>query len=164
MVYTPISSDIPSAQVIRQDTPSSRIPPYEDSGIKYQGKYKIQRSSSEYELKTQDENSIAIEFNSNLVGLPAGTYTINRGNPTKNYVIKEVVVSYHLTGNRTALTFIDGLGSNLYTLTFPPAAQIIGFSIVPKKFLGETMSIVLNVAIPANEFISVKFYGWYEDK
>lgn len=152
-----------TSPIIQEDKPQNP-PPYEDSGVKYQGYSKHKISNNSYILKVQDENSISIGLNSNLLGLPAGTYYINRGNVTKKLIINFVTVSYYLTTIRTYLNFLDYNGSNGIDFTIPQGNLSYSFEIVPKTFIGEYIQIFLANNIPANEFISIKLYGWYEDR
>lgn len=162
VAYVPLNNSSSIQPIIEQKV--NAIPNYEDAGVKFQGKYKVQRDSFAYELKKQDENSLSIGLSTNLAGLPAGSYTINRGNPSKNLVLQFMVVSYHLTGNITSVSLVDGQGSNALSVTFPPGSSVTHSEIVPKTFLGETLTLVLGQNIPANEFIRLNLYGWYEDK
>jgi len=140
-------------------------PNYPDTGVDYGGYGKKIVTGNQYLLVKQDENSIQVGMNQSLAGLPAGTYTINRGSPLRNFVFSHLTISYIQTGIIQQLSIDDGSGSNGIRLLLPSSTgNIMGFAIVPKVFISSTISINISAAIPANEFICFSLYGWYEDK
>lgn len=100
----------------------------------------------------------------NLAGLPAGTYSIDRGNVGQNFIIQFVKVNYKLSAIKTLLVFRDSAGDNAINVMMPSSdCQNYSFEIVPKLFSGQYLNMSLDVNIPVNEFIFITFYGWYED-
>jgi len=142
----------------------SQIPPYEDAGVSYKGKFKQIRAQDVYEVKNQTENSISVGIATNLAGLPAGTYSIDRGHETQNFIVQFVKVNYKLTATKTMLIFKDSKGDNSFNIAMPGSpCENYSFEVIPKLFSGRYFNVTLDVPIPANEFIFVTAYGWYED-
>jgi hypothetical protein len=154
-----------SPQSLPQE-PQSQIPNYEGPGVKFQKFFKLNKGNGSYEIREQTENSITVALANNLLGLPAGTYSLNRGNVGKRFVIQYLLVQSLLTTTHlTEITFEDTKGDNGFTLNIPSSANglMTSISLVPKTFIGETINIILSQAIPINQFLSIAMYGWYED-
>ena len=137
---------------------------YDDAGTNYRGFAKRLKAGS-YELLGQSENSIAIGLGINLAGLPAGTYSLNRGHIGKNFIIKFVEVSYLQARILQQINFQDPDTNNGFSLDLPvTAGNVFSHEIVSKVFHSNLIILTLSQAIPVNEFVSVRFYGWYEDQ
>lgn len=141
------------------------IPNYEDRGISFQGKYKIQISEKKYELRAQSENSIVVTLNDNLVGLPAGTYYLALDHPLQNFVFQFFTINWKLTAIKTEVRFIDDKGSNGLTMVLPSdASGNYSAQIIPKTYYGDRIKVEIDTNIPANEFVNISLWGWYEDQ
>lgn len=161
-MYVPISDTSNIKNITEQKV--NQIPNYEDRSVKFQGKYKVQKSQYEYELKGQESTSVAFDFEGML---PAATYTVNRGKPSQNFVCNFIQVSHNLTQTRTQLNIEDSNGNegtNLYISGgMNNLGHAWGYQIVPKVYKGETFRLILDNQIDEGTFLAVTLYGWYED-
>lgn len=89
MVYTPISSDMPDTQILQQNTPSSKIPPYEDRGIKYQGYSKQAIASNDYKLNPQQRLTILYNQANSITN--ETVYTMPEG---KKFYCSDLVINF----------------------------------------------------------------------
>lgn len=106
---------------------------------------------------------MSIGLATNLAGLAAGNYTINRGHLGQNFVIRYCLVSFIQTGIYQFINLTDPDTTNGLSITLPTSTgHVFGFEVNPKVFSNPTINITLTNAIPVNEFISIKLYGWYE--
>lgn len=141
-----------------------QIPPYGDQGVRFEGYFKRLKGNT-YELVKQDENSIGIGIGTNLAGLGAGSYTINRGHAEQNFIIESLYLSYIQSGVIQSLTIADSDGNNSITIRLPTSTgDIINIPFIPKTFKGQNIIITISLAIPVNQFISLHLVGWYENK
>lgn len=100
----------------------------------------------------------------NLGGLAAGIYLINRGHTNQNFVCDKIIISYIQTGLLRTISIYDSENTNGLTMDLPPSTGTIqNLIITPKLFKGDTLKIHLYDAIPVNEWLSIVLSGWYED-
>jgi len=157
--YVPASYDpnITTSQI-------KQIPPYSDPSIRYE-KYAKRLKGDTYELINQSENSIGIGLGTNLAGLAAGNYSISLSHPEQNFVIQAYSVAYLQAAIRQSINLTDSDGTNGFGIDLATSTgNIFGQTIVPKLFKGTKINISIATNIPVNEFVTIKLFGWYEDK
>lgn len=66
LVYIPSSKDLDLNLVKTTKAQIELIPPYEDSGVKYQGKYKIKIDGNNYDVKSQSKWFVTGQLNSSV--------------------------------------------------------------------------------------------------
>jgi len=168
IAYKPLvdTSNIPA---VVETQKINEIPPYEDKGVRYQGKYKEQTGNFDFTLRRQEENSIQIVLNGNLAGLPFGHYPIVTDHPLQNFVFDKISIHYINSHTKTGIVLNDSGGNGIeFSLpsTGPGGSDLstcFNFDIVPKTFVGD-FDLFLDHTINANEFIAINLWGWYEDK
>jgi hypothetical protein len=82
VAYKPIN-DISFIPLVEKEL--SQIPPYEDSGIIYQGKYKSQKTEKDYELRPQTPKYYVID------NVDAGNSYINLNNAPSKFFCKQII-------------------------------------------------------------------------
>lgn len=167
VVYTPIGevSNIPS--IIEQKI--NQIPPYNDSGITYEGKYKIQKTADTYELKGQQTRFIAC----NLQNYAAGSVVLfARANATSKFYCTHILVDYKdmsTFGSSNYFQVADvklGSSNNPLRFVFFPTDTtghlFIDLSHSPRLFQQDYVAIVVPHNMGVNEFIVFSLFGWEE--
>lgn len=150
------------------ETKVADIPPYEDSGIRFQGKYKEQTGNYSYELHNQIPYSYSFELGIDMAGKVAGNYTF--GFLMTRIVINYISISYVSQNPITELTFSDSNNVNLFKLNLPPTytgadirGQNFSLNIIPKLTTTEEFNINLGQDLNAGDWVTVTFYGWTEN-
>jgi len=163
--YVPYGDVSQIPQIIEQQV--QQIPAYEDRGVKYQGKYKTQQSSSSYELRSQTTrftNMIA-------AGLAAGATVTNvRPRNDLRFYCTKMVISWHAFTAHTPTDFLllydrKGTANDLRYAFFPvtdDGYQVINFTDCPRSFLGTDFAITSTFLMGATAFAVIAMYGWEE--
>lgn len=154
-------------QIIPQPV-ASQIPTYEDSGVRYQGYYKKNLGSGNYEIRKQ-----TTRFYSLIIASGAfGSNLINRKNVDKNFFCTKAVIQFHGLSSFSAtlaqMHIADVKGTNATTrfYFFPTHADgemTMDFSDCPRLFQGEQFDFYCQYSLAASEFIIISLYGWEED-
>jgi hypothetical protein len=163
IVYTGFNN-APQSEIIQEQV--SQIPAYEDSGIKYQGKFKVQKGLKEYELKRQETRFYSFAVGTNA----AGTTVFTRPRETTKFYATKCLVQYYNFGVFAVgnyFTFGDRKNSvnTQRFYYFPVQASgefFIDFSDCPRKFEGDQVFITCPAALGANSFIVFHIFGWEE--
>jgi hypothetical protein len=164
VVYTPISQTVP--QLV--DKSINTIPNYEDSGVKFQGKYKTQQTGDKYELRTQSQRGY--NFAIQGPGVAGDIVTVSRPYNNLRFFSKQILVQW----NNSATTFSDyfilgdiknGVFTNKLYIFTPTAAGsvMINLDDHPRMFEGDTLGIKANNAVAANFWIFFGIYGWEQE-
>lgn len=167
VVYTPLNpvTDIP--QIIEKKV--AQIPPYEDSGIKFQGKFKTQQTSDTYELRAQETRFYTFGLQNTGAVFD---FTFARARPDlKFFCTKMIVHFYNMStfGISNYIQLADFKGST-YTPRFyfyptdVSGALVIDFSDCPRRFEGTHFAIRLLASLGATEFIAFSLFGWEEQQ
>ena len=163
VAYTPLNTTSQVMPIVEQKI--QEIPRYEDSGVKYQGKYKTQQSQNTYELKAQQTRWY------HLVASAIGVTTFTRANKdtTRFFCTKIVVTSYGKAGfgtiwYDTLADVVSGIASVKFVFQPVQAAQVIEIDLsdCPRQFDGD-FAIDKYMAGGA-EFTGFTLYGWEEQK
>lgn len=145
------------------------IPNYEDSGVKFQGKYKVQTSGDGYEIKGQETRFYVLQ-------IPSGSFgnvTIPRTPTNTNFYCTKAVIMH-----RGASTFSLGFGQmHLADVKGSTATQkfyywpvqenqnlVLDFTDCPRKFEGENFNWYCQANLAGTEYIVVQLFGWEEQK
>ncbi len=162
VVYTPINKTAYSIpQIIEQKIPS--IPAYEDAGVKFQGKYKIARSNSEYELRNQQRAIYNAKITDVTVVVP---WTINRTPNTKFYCVYVIVET---NSPMAYLDIYDGQYNTNNAKIYLKMPVVVGtrydknidFSSVPLQF-NDAIQIYQVGLWAVGDYLTITFYGWEE--
>lgn len=165
MVYTPISSTPPVTDLVNQKI--NLVPPYEDSGVKYQGKFKTQKGIDTYELKTQ-----VTRFNIfSASGIAAGgVSTSSRPRSDLKFYCTKMIFQWHTLSTHASNQYItlsdrNGTNDSLRFAFFPNIDDgniVIDFSDCPRLFEGTDFSVTSTFLFPAGAFVVFSLYGWEE--
>ena len=164
--YTPPTSVQEVKDIINEKI--EQIPQYEDSGVKYQGKYKIQKSANTWELKAQESRWYGL-FAANS---PSTNTQIPRAANTLKFYCTRIIVyfwSNAVTPNFTsnAYTIEDDVnGQSAIKFLFFPTQTVqnitFDFTDSPRKFEGQNFNIYQFAGCPATGHIYFLLYGWLE--
>lgn len=164
IAYVPLNTSYKVEPLIEQKI--SQIPPYEDRGVKYQGKYKSQQSENTYELKTQTTRFY------NIVGKLAAGSNLNARSPnTTRFYCTKIIIQHRKASTFGTLAYIQvsdvkGTTASSRLTYFPtkeePEMMVLDFSDSPREFLGEQIDIYSSYGMAADEFVSISLYGWEE--
>jgi len=143
------------------------IPPYEDSGVKYQGKFKTQQSGNTYELRGQVTRWVAVGVQ-NTGGTFDFTFTRAR-NELKFFATKLIVYFRNMStfgiSNYIELTDVKGTQHDTRFVFFPTETsghQEVNFEDSPRVFEGDSIGIRLLASLGLTEFIAFELFGWEE--
>lgn len=163
MAYTPLGSVQEIPALIEQKV--QEIPRYEDSGIKFQGKFKVQTGQNSYELKGQQTRFYI--FGANALG--DTTFTRENKSSTVFHCTK-IMIQNHAAGSfglSDYQTLSDNYNGN-QELRFAFFNNVASESVVfdcsdcPRKFYGDFT--VQRHSAGGAEFIIFHLYGWEEQK
>lgn len=161
MAYIPIS---PASQVTSiNEQKVEQIPTYEDSGIKYQGKYKTLQAQNSYSLKNQQTRFYAL----GTAALGLTTFTRANKENTIFYCTKAVV---YLFASTTGINNYDTLFDVVGAVNSPRAyfwgtgvgtfVQIFDFTDCPRQFKGDFG--INKTTSGATNFTIMELFGWEE--
>jgi len=163
VVYTPTSDFSKVTNEVNKEL--VQIPPYEDQGISYRGKYKVQTGDNAYELKGQQTRWY------HLGATAIGTTTFTRANKdtTRFYCTKIVVSSYGKGGfGVNAYETLGDLNGTHVSVKFTYQPVVSGEHIVvdltdcPRVFDGDFT--IYKYSAGGAEYTSMALYGWEEQK
>lgn len=165
VAYVPFDqvSKIPA---ITQQT-IQQIPPYEDRGVKFQGKYKTQQTETRYELKAQETRFYTL-------GIANGAFGSNlfpRSRPQTRFICTKVIIQMHDTNTHSLslaqfrVADVKGTNGSTRFYFFPVEAAgvyTLDFTDSPRVFEGEQFDLYCQWSLGATEFIVVSLFGWEE--
>lgn len=161
VAYVPISQASQITPIIDQKV--LEIPRYEDSGIRFQGKYKTQKGLNEYELKGQQTRFYALP--ATAAGL--NSFTRENKNTTVFYCTK-IIVQYQgkavigPTVYDTLYDYVNG-SYNLRFLYWPVVAAesiVYDFTDCPRKFQGDF--VMDKATAGGTDTTVILLFGWEE--
>jgi len=165
VVYTPLNKAAGVSSLIEQKI--NLIPPYEDSGVKYQGKYKTQIGNDTYELKGQLTRFNGYGTNAMVAGV---TEFFPRTRPQTKFFCTRMIIMWHAmtSHNLESISLGDSIGGNVeLKYVFYPnvddGQQILDFSDCPRLYTGDNFSILSSVNTGTG-WVTVMLYGWEEQK
>lgn len=139
----------------------NQIPPYEDSGVKFRGKYKIQKSQNEFELKSQ-----ATRFYSCLIptGSAAGNYSFPKS--VLRFYATTMLLQVNCNTSPTEIIIYDGSTANPKFRGYFLSGEkniVINFEGSPREFSGGNIIISIDSALAGlTNFVNVLMYGFDE--
>lgn len=167
VVYTPTSNSDQVIPIIEQKV--QEIPRYEDSGVKFQGKYKTQQAQNTYELRAQETRFYTI-------GISNGAFMSNifaRSRPQTRFYCTKMFIQH--CGRSTAslalgqikLSDVKNSSASTRFVYFPTAAAgdfniELDFSDSPRKFEGDSFDLYTQYSFAAAEFLVISLFGWEE--
>jgi hypothetical protein len=147
----------------------SNIPNYEDAGVSFHGKYKVEKNKGNYELKGQETRFYTL-------GVGAGAFGDNlftRSRPETKFYCTKMIIYHELVStvglaNWISLGDVKGTNSSPRFYYFPVGLnsspiQEIDFSDCPRKFEGEQFNLYCVSGIGAGEFVVFELFGWEEN-
>lgn len=187
VVYTPLvntsNTKLPEINQTFQE-----IPRYEDAGVKYLGKYKIQKGVNNYELRGQIPYQIyylrkfaaldQIEVNENNWDIPANTIfyasdiqiTYKSSNSTGYFLLYSLGKSTASDDNKTLIGIYHGADGQVHhvSMNFPSrlpygAIRKLGLVGFQSDYEFNTAGIYAYTNFNANDFVSIVINGWLEE-
>jgi len=167
VAYVPLNNSASVSQIVEQKI--QEIPRYEDSGVKYQGKYKTQQSQNTYELRAQQTRFTAFGIQ-NTGGVFDFSWVRPR-NDLKFYCTKMIIhfrnMSTFGVTNYIELSDLKGTTYSPRFFFFPTEASgvlVIDFTDSPRTFEGTHFAIRLLAGLGLTEFIAFNLFGWEEQQ
>jgi len=164
VVYTGLNN-APQSNIIEEQV--SQIPAYEDSGVKFQGKFKVQKTLKEYELKSQETRFNVLQH----FGALAGSITLfTRSRPQTKYYVTKMIVQFRNISSFSATDYflLSDFKGNIANPRFyfvpneTTGSLVLDFSDCPRKFEGEYFGIRSPYNMAVGEFIVFSLFGWEE--
>jgi hypothetical protein len=166
VVYTPLIKSTPP-EFIEQKV--ENIPNYEDSGVKYQGKYKTQQTQNKYELRAQQTRFYVLGISTGAFG----STIFARSRPELKFFCTKMIISH--AGRSTSsfafgqihLADVKGASASTRFYYYPTAATgefniELNFSDCPRLFEGDSFDLYTQYNFPAGEFLIIQLFGWEE--
>lgn len=166
VVYTPPSISPNTINLV--DKGLTQIPPYEDAGVDYRSKYKIQKSENTWELKNQQFRYYYEATPGGIAGfIPRPNYK------TTVFYLKQIIINWHLAGAAISeyIRLYDGyniiLGGvkqfefSINYSNFTTDIMIINLP-VPIKFTQNNIGYDLWSGAAAGDWCNFTLVGWDE--
>lgn len=167
VAYVPLNTAAQVSNLVEQKV--EQIPAYEDSGVKYQGKFKTQQSQNTFELRAQ-----VTRFTTFGVQNTGGTFDFTFARPRsdlKFFCTKMIVHFRNMStfgiSNYIELSDYNGVTYSPRFYFFPTEASgalVIDFSDSPRRFEGNSFAIRLLASLGLSEFIAFNLFGWEEQQ
>lgn len=167
VVYTPLNNVSQIPQIIEKKV--QQVPAYEDSGVKFQGKFKTQQTSDTYELRGQETrfNTMGIQNTGAVFD-----FTFARARPDLKFFCTKMVIHFRNMSTFGLSNYIElaDFKGGIYAPRFyfypteVSGALVIDFSDSPRKFEGTHFAIRLLAGLGATEFIVFNLFGWEEQQ
>jgi hypothetical protein len=166
--YKPVN-DVSFIPLVEKNINS--VPSYEDSGVKYQGKFKTQQTSDKYELRSQETRFFTL-------GIGAGAFGSNvftRARPQTKFFCTKMIIQHafrttsSLALGQIRLADVKNSAATTKFYYYPTAASgeatlVVDFSDSPRGFEGDSFDIYTQYAFGANEFLIISLFGWEEQQ
>ena len=166
VAYVPLNQSTTAMPIVEQKV--QQIPNYEDSGVKYQGKFKTQQTGDTYELRGQRTRFYTIGSNS----AGAGPHLSNRTNPnTKFYCTKIIIQVRNMSTfswgfNQIHIADVSPAGSASIKFYFFPVeangVYVFDLSDSPREFTGDRFDLWHQFGFGAGEWMYIHLFGWEE--
>jgi len=162
VAYTPYGDVSQIPQIVEKKV--EQIPPYEDSGIAYKGKYKVQTGSNSYELKGQQTRWYAMA----ATALGKTVFTRENKDTTVFYCTKVVIQNNcSSSGSTTYDTLSDRYNGQdaIKVVNWTNTANqtyVLDLSDCPRQFFGDF--VIDKCSSGGAEFSAFILYGWEEQK
>jgi hypothetical protein len=167
VAYVPLNTAAQVSNLIEQKV--EQIPAYEDSGVKYQGKFKTQQSQNTFELRAQ-----VTRFTTFGVQNTGGTFDFTFARPRSDlkFFCTKMIVHFRNMSTFGIINYIELSDYNGTTYSprfyfFPTEASgtlVIDFSDSPRRFEGTFFAIRLLASLGVSEFIAFNLFGWEEQQ
>lgn len=148
-----------------------QIPPYEDTGVRYEGYSKQKKNAEEYLLKKQTTRYASILANNSS---PSQDNKVTRAdNATKNFFCTGLFLQATASGISPSYIqvcdVINGVSNvrfNWYYMspTYREDGIYFDFSALPRPFLGDQINIKVQTALGAGDYVHVELFGFDEEK
>lgn len=168
MAYVPLNTSTQSIPLVEQKI--TQIPPYEDSGVKYQGKFKTQQTQDTYELRGQRTRFYTLGISNGAFG----SNLFNRTNPTTKFYCTKIILNVHdistfsLALGRLHLADVTPAGSASIRFYFFPVeangVYVFDFADCPRLFEGDRFDFYTQFSFGATEFATISLFGWEEQQ
>lgn len=167
VVYTPLNNVSQIPQIIEKKV--EQVPAYEDSGVKYQSKFKTQQTSNTYELRAQETRFYVFGLQNTGIVFD---FTFPRARPDLKFFCTRMVVNFYGMSTFGVSNYIQLADYKAGTYTpryyFYPTttsgALVLDFTDCPRKFEGTDFAIRLLASLGAAEFIAFSLFGWEEQQ
>lgn len=147
---------------------SNQIPNFDNSGVKFQGWYKVDKGNGLFEIRKQTTRFIV-----NAIGSGAfGSNLFARPNPTRKFFCTKIIIEMHgisthsLSLGQMRISDVTGTSANTRLYFFPITAdetRVYDLSDCPRLFSGDSIDIYTQASLGAQEFVIVSLFGWDED-
>lgn len=151
VAYVPLSADNPQTKTDSINI----IPPYEDSGVRFQGYSKTLIKQGEYRLNLQERHIVQ------LTGTIGGGSLVEAIPSDKNFYCDKINVSVAYTGGALLLVNIFDSGDFKFTVSTVDSHVNIDF-VTPIKFENNVLFTFLGLT--AADVINCNAFGWFESK
>jgi hypothetical protein len=162
VVYTPPTSIAVGSNLI--DKEIQQIPPYEDAGVQFRSKYKVQKGQNTWELKNQ---SFRYYFEQ---GAQGSSGFIARPNYKEAvFYLKQIIVDWHLAGARSdyirlfdGYYLIGGLVKQFEFRISQGTTQLVIDLPVPIKFSQNNIGYDIWSGAGVGDWLDFTLVGWDE--
>ena len=165
IAYTPLNAAANISSSVEQKI--QEIPSYEDSGVKYQGKFKTQQSGNTYELRGQVTRWVAFGLQNTGAVFD---FDFTRARNELKFFCKKMIIYYHNMStfgisNYITLSDVKGAVRDVRFVFFPTVTSghlVVDFEDSPRVFEGTDFGIELLASLGLTEFIAFELFGWEE--
>lgn len=144
----------------------SQVPTFEESGIKYQGKYKTDKGNGLFELRTQMTRFYALGIANGAFGSTITARTGKRFYCTKAFVQWCGMSGFSYTLNRIHLADVKNSNAEIRFYFWPTTAAgetTLDFTDSPRLFEGDSFDFYTQASLGAGQFIVIQLFGWEEE-
>lgn len=166
VVFTSLNNASQIPAIIEQKV--SQIPAYEDSGVKYQGKFKTQQNQNSYELRGQTTRFYTLGLGA---GAP-GSHLLARARPQTKFFCTKMIIEHAnpsvislALGQISIADVKNSVASTkfyYYPFTAAPQLMVLDFTDSPRMFEGDNFDIYTQYGLGAAEFLVISLFGWEE--
>jgi len=139
----------------------NQVPNFEQSGVKYQGFYKIDKGNGNFELKKQ----LTRFYFDYLQATNSHLYT--RPNPTQTFFASMINISYNIAAVPAQIIIYDGVAAvpRIVMVTSATTGNIqLDLSSSPRKFSGTGILTTYSAgSYSGSDYIGVCLYGWDDE-
>lgn len=167
VAYVPLNTAAQISNIVEQKI--TEIPPYEDSGVKYQGKFKTQQTQDRYELRGQVTrfNAFGIQNTGAVFD-----FTFTRPRNDLKFFCTKMIIHFRNMSTFGISNYIElsDYRAGVYSprfFFFPTEASgalVLDFTDSPRLFEGTDFAIRLLSSLGATEFIAFNLFGWEEQQ
>jgi hypothetical protein len=138
------------------------VPNFENSGVRYQGWYKVDKGGGNYELRQQTTRFYSLKVQNS----GSTTNTFSRSNTTNNFFATTIGIDFKTASNPIMVTIYDGAASNPRLRVYLDNEKghfSLDLSSCPRKFSGTTIILTTDSLMSSTEWININLFGWDEE-